>query len=54
MEHGWILLHSPSQGIAVPTRNPLKRYTKAQQEFLYDYYMERGKEKEANAVYEEE
>lgn len=54
VEHGWILLHSPSQGIAVPTRNPLKRYTKAQQEFLYDYYMERGKEKEANAVYEEE
>lgn len=54
VEHGWILLHSPSQGIAVPTRNPLKRYTKAQQEFLYDYYMERGKEKEANSVYAEE
>lgn len=54
VEHGWILLHSPSQGIAFPTRNPLKRYTKAQQEFLYDYYMERGKEKEANSVYSEE
>lgn len=51
VEHGWVLLHSPSQGIAFPTRNPLKRYTKAQQEFLYDYYMERGKEKEANSVY---
>lgn len=52
VERGWVLLHSPSQGIAQPTRNPFKRYTKAQQEFLYDYYMERGKEKEANAVYE--
>lgn len=54
VERGWVLLHSPSQGIAFPTRNPLKRYTKAQQEFLYGYYMERGKEKEANAVYAEE
>lgn len=53
VERGWILLHSPSQGIAFPTKNPIKRYTKAQQEFLYDYYMERGKEKEANSVYEE-
>lgn len=53
VERGWVLLHSPSQGIAYPTRNPAKRYTKAQQEFLYDYYTERGKEREANAVYEE-
>lgn len=50
---GWVLLHNPSQGIAVPTRNPMKRYTKAQKEFLYDYFMERGKKKEANEVYEE-
>ena len=54
VEKGWGLLHSPSQGIAQPTRNPVKRYTKAQQEFLYDYYQERNREKEANAVYEEE
>lgn len=54
VRRGWVLLHNPSQGIAVPTINPLKRYTKAQQEFLYDYYMERGKEKEANSVYAEE
>lgn len=46
-------LHSPSQGIAQPTKNPVKRYTKKQQEFLYDYYMERGKKREANEVYEE-
>lgn len=54
VEKGWVLLHSPSQGMAQPTRNPVKRYTKAQQEFLYDYYQERNREKEANAVYEEE
>lgn len=54
VERGWVLLHSPSQGIARPTRNPLKRYTKAQQEFLYDYYMQRNCHKEANAVYEED
>lgn len=53
VERGWVLLHSPSQGIAQPTKNPVKRYTKKQQEFLYNYYMERGKEREANAVYEE-
>ena len=51
VERGWVLLHSPSQGIARPTRNSIKRYTKAQQDFLYDYYMERGKEKEANAIF---
>lgn len=54
VEHGWVLLHSPSQGIAFPTKNPVKRYTKSQKEFLYDYYIERGKECEANAVYAEE
>ena len=53
VEKGWVLLHNPSQGIAIPTKNPVKRYTKKQQEFLYDYYMERGKEKEANAIYED-
>ena len=54
VDRGWVLLHSPTQGIARPTRNPVKRYTKAQKEFLYDYYTERGKEAETNAVYEEE
>lgn len=54
VERGWVLLHSPSQSIATPTRNPVKRYTKAQQEFLYDYYTERGKEETANAVYQDD
>ena len=51
VRRGWVLLHNPSWGIAVPTKNPMKRFTKPQKEFLYDYYMERGKEKEASAVY---
>lgn len=52
-EKGWVLLHSPSKGIAEPTKDPRRNYTKAQKEFLYDYYMERGKENKANKVWEE-
>lgn len=52
-ERGWVLLHSPSQGIAEPTKDPRRNYTKAQKEFLYDYYMERNKENKANEVWEE-
>lgn len=52
-EKGWVLLHSPSQGIARPTKDPRRNYTKAQKEFLYDYYMERNHEKEANEIWEE-
>lgn len=53
IERGWVLLHNPSQGIAFPTKKPEKRYTKAQKEFLYDYYMERGREREANEIWKE-
>lgn len=54
VERGWVLLHSPSQGMAIPTRSPVKRYTKAQQEFLYDYYTERGKSELANELYQDD
>lgn len=40
-DHGWILLHSPHQGIASPTMQPGRRATKAQREFLYGYYIDR-------------
>ena len=53
VRRGWVLLHNPSQGIAIPTRNVSREYTKAQKEFLYDYYMERDCKKEANEVWEE-
>lgn len=52
-ERGWVLLHNPSQGIAIPTKNPIKEYTKAQKEFLYNYYIERDCVKEANEIWEE-
>ena len=53
VERGWVLMHNPSQGVALPTKNPVKEYTKAQKEFLYDYYMERNCEDEANAIWDE-
>lgn len=40
-DRGWVLLHNPSQGIAIPTTSPGKRYTKAQKEFLYQYFIDR-------------
>lgn len=40
-------------GIAYPTKNSVREYTKAQKEFLYDYYMERGCKEEANAIWKE-
>lgn len=53
VERGWVLMHNPSQGVAFPTKNPVREYTKAQKEFLYDYYMERKCEDEANAIWDE-
>jgi hypothetical protein len=50
---GWILLHSPGQGPAFETRDPLKRRTKAQTEFLFDYYIQRGQKEKAYALYKE-
>lgn len=50
IDKGWILLHNPSQGIAIVTGNSWK-YTKSQKEFLYKYYIERGLNKEANIIW---
>lgn len=50
---GWVLLHNPAQGIAIPTKDATKRYTKAQQDFLYQYYIDRNCHKEANSIFEE-
>lgn len=53
VKRGWVLLHNPAQGVAFTTKDPTKPYTKAQKEFLYDYYMERNCEKEANDIWRE-
>ena len=51
---GFILLHNPSQGIAQYTMSPHHRMTKAQKEFLYDYYTKRGHNDLASNLYEED
>lgn len=48
---GWILLDSPWKGLAKPTSDPSREMTKAQKEFLYDYFTKRKRNDEANAIY---
>ena len=40
---GWVLLHNPAHGLAIPTASDTKPLTKAQREFLFDYYTERDR-----------
>ena len=42
VDHGWVLLHNPSMGIAIAHASPTKRLTSAQKEFLFGYYTDRG------------
>ena len=42
VDRGWALLHNPGRGIANVTCSETKPLTKAQKNFLYDYYMYRG------------
>lgn len=43
VQHGWVLLHSPSMGVASVTASDEKPLTKAQREFMFSYYSDRGK-----------
>ena len=54
VERGWVLLHNPSRGIAFPTKNPVKEYTKAQKEFLFGYFTDRGKDDLARKYLEDD
>lgn len=47
VERGWALLHNPGMGVAYVTANPTKPLTKAQKDFLYGYYLDRGLTKNA-------
>lgn len=49
-KRGWVLLHSPAQGLARTSLHPTKRYTKAQQDFLYSYYIDRNHPELANEI----
>lgn len=53
VDRGWVLLHNPSLGIAEVTKSELKELTKAQKEFLYDYFMERKCKAQADQIWKE-
>lgn len=50
---GWILLDNPYQGLARVTRNTSKDMTRDQKDFLFTYYVERGRNEEANKLFED-
>lgn len=54
MEKGWVLLHNPGLGVAFPTKAPEHRYTSKQKDFLYGYYIDRGKTDKANEIMKED
>jgi hypothetical protein len=50
---GWILLNNPSRGTATPKYNIKRGMTKAQREFLFDYYSKRKEYKLAQYYLED-
>lgn len=49
----WVLLHSPYQGRAQISKDITTELTSKQKEFLYDYFIKRGRKQEAFALYED-
>lgn len=49
---GWILIHNPTRQYITISKDESKRETKAQKEFLYDFFCKHGMEKKANELYE--
>lgn len=49
-----VLLHNPGLGYARVTSLDLRGMTKAQKEFLYDYYKKRGLDREADDIWKED
>lgn len=43
IQKGWILLHNPTRGTAHVTQDETKHITKAQREYLYDYFTQRNR-----------
>lgn len=50
----WILLHSPQNGTARYIVSDKSAMTKAQREFLYDYYTKRNLTRQANELYKDQ
>lgn len=53
-QKGWVLLHSPHQGIARTSIHPTKQCTKAQKDFLYGYYIDRNHTDLANQIMQDD
>lgn len=51
---GWVLLDNPMQGIASPKYDKTRGLSKKQKEFLFDYYVDRGLNERASALYNED
>ena len=43
IQKGWVLLHNPARGTATVTHNDAKNMTKAQKEYLFDYFTQRNR-----------
>lgn len=54
VNRGWVLLHNPSQGLAFITKSDTRPLTKAQQNYLFDYYTERNHPEKASEYLEQE
>lgn len=54
VNRGWILIHNPQQSVSKITRNPIRRLTKKQKEFLYDYLSEHQRNDEAEKILADE
>lgn len=50
----WVLVDNPSQGAPRIVCDEVRRMTKAQKEFLYKHFKDRGMDEEANRLYEED
>lgn len=48
---GWVLLDSPHRGLPKATYDNKRGFTKAQREFLYEYYIDRDMNREANELF---
>lgn len=53
LDRGWVLLDNPGMGLARPTISETRPLTKAQREFLFDYYTERNRDDLAQKYLEE-
>jgi hypothetical protein len=51
VQRGWILLHSPARMRPNVSVDDIQSATKRQKEFLYDYFLERNMNREANLIW---